>query len=200
MSNRSSTRPTRDATATKARILAAARQGFSTHGYAGIGIREIAELAGVSYPLIGRYYGSKAGLFDAALASFMSVDAAIAVDRSVFGENLARLIVASVANDAPLSMTILSAADSEAQPLSIRAINSRVIQPLAEWLGPPHAHERAISITMTAAGFVMFTRHMPLVSPREPDFEPLVKWMGETFQRIVDARIGWIGSPVDTIS
>ncbi|WP_158230786.1 TetR/AcrR family transcriptional regulator [Frankia sp. CcI49] len=49
-------------------LLAAARELFSTQGYAVISTREIAEHAGVSETLLFRHFGSKAGLFREALA------------------------------------------------------------------------------------------------------------------------------------
>jgi AcrR family transcriptional regulator len=48
-------------------ILDAAREMFAAKGYAGTTSREIATLAGVHEPAIYRRFGSKAGLFDAAV-------------------------------------------------------------------------------------------------------------------------------------
>lgn len=48
-------------------ILDAAREMFAAKGYAGTSSREIATLAGVHEPAIYRRFGSKAGLFDAAV-------------------------------------------------------------------------------------------------------------------------------------
>jgi hypothetical protein len=48
-------------------ILQAARTQFTHFGYDGIGLRAIADLAGVNVALIGRYFGSKEGLFLAAV-------------------------------------------------------------------------------------------------------------------------------------
>ncbi|SFE52200.1 transcriptional regulator, TetR family [Actinacidiphila alni] len=53
----------RDAVATRAAILKAARTAFTEHGYDGAGVREIARAAEVDARLIGRYFGSKEGLF-----------------------------------------------------------------------------------------------------------------------------------------
>jgi AcrR family transcriptional regulator len=53
----------RDAAATRAAILRAARAAFTEHGYDGAGVREIARAADVDARLIGRYFGSKEGLF-----------------------------------------------------------------------------------------------------------------------------------------
>ena len=51
------------ADATRAAILASARRAFAEHGYEGAGLRGIAEAAGVTAMMVGRYFGSKEGLF-----------------------------------------------------------------------------------------------------------------------------------------
>lgn len=53
----------RNATATRTAILASARQAFVRSGYDGAGLREIAEGAGVTAMMVGRYFGSKQQLF-----------------------------------------------------------------------------------------------------------------------------------------
>jgi AcrR family transcriptional regulator len=54
---------TAKADATRAAILASARKAFAEHGYDGAGLRGIAETAGVTAMMVGRYFGSKEGLF-----------------------------------------------------------------------------------------------------------------------------------------
>ncbi|MCV7145484.1 TetR family transcriptional regulator [Mycobacterium riyadhense] len=51
-----------------ARILAAAREEFAEHGWAGTAIRAVARAADVDPALIYHYFGSKEGLLDAATA------------------------------------------------------------------------------------------------------------------------------------
>jgi AcrR family transcriptional regulator len=51
------------ADATRAAILASARKAFAELGYDGAGLRGIAEAAGVTAMMVGRYFGSKEGLF-----------------------------------------------------------------------------------------------------------------------------------------
>ena len=57
----------RDATATRARILEAAAVEFAEHGLAGARVDRLAELAGANKQRIYANFGSKEGLFDAAL-------------------------------------------------------------------------------------------------------------------------------------
>ena len=58
---------TRDAQATRARLLAAAIEEFAAHGVAGARVDRIAYAAGANKQLIYAYFESKDGLFDAAL-------------------------------------------------------------------------------------------------------------------------------------
>jgi len=54
-------------TTARADILAAARRGFLERGYAGVTMRAVAAEAGVDPALISYHFGSKSGLFGAAL-------------------------------------------------------------------------------------------------------------------------------------
>ena len=58
---------TRDAEATRARLLKAAIDEFAAHGIAGARVDRIAKAAATNKQLIYAYFGSKEGLFDAAL-------------------------------------------------------------------------------------------------------------------------------------
>ncbi|MEU2620772.1 TetR family transcriptional regulator [Streptomyces sp. NPDC007157] len=68
----------RDAEATKAAILKAARHLLARHAHADITLKDVAERAGVSAPLILKYFGNKDGLF-ARVMSF-DTDAAALLD------------------------------------------------------------------------------------------------------------------------
>lgn len=56
--------PTRDAEATRARILAAALTEFAAHGLAGARVDRIARQAAANVRMIYAYFGSKGALFD----------------------------------------------------------------------------------------------------------------------------------------
>jgi AcrR family transcriptional regulator len=58
----------RDAAATRAALLVAARELFDAHGFRGTTVRMIGERAGVDQALIARYFGGKAELYQAVLA------------------------------------------------------------------------------------------------------------------------------------
>jgi AcrR family transcriptional regulator len=56
-------RPRRDDPAARANILAAAERLFAEHGFAGVGVRQIAAAAGASGAMIHYYFGNKEGLY-----------------------------------------------------------------------------------------------------------------------------------------
>jgi AcrR family transcriptional regulator len=58
----------RDAAATRAALLVAARELFDAHGFRGTTVRMIGERAGVDQALIARYFGGKSELYQAVLA------------------------------------------------------------------------------------------------------------------------------------
>ncbi|MCE7796676.1 TetR family transcriptional regulator [Sphingobium sufflavum] len=184
----------RDSVATKARILAAAKQCFAQVGYAGTGIRDIAARAGVSYTLLGRYYGSKAGLLEAALVDSIGIAPVMAAERSGFGENLARLITQSLDDMQPIAMTILSAADPDARLIATRVVDALVVEPLAAWIGAPHARERAVAITMLGGGFVIYSRQLPLLGGPVGMDHPSARWLARSVQDVVDRTEGWDGA------
>ncbi|HEV3359621.1 MAG TPA: TetR family transcriptional regulator [Pseudonocardiaceae bacterium] len=59
----------RDADATRAALLTAARDLFAERGFEQTTVRDIAARAGVNQALLFRYFGSKDGLFDATMTS-----------------------------------------------------------------------------------------------------------------------------------
>ena len=66
--------------ATAARVLLAARRLFTQHGYAGIGLEEVAAQAGVTRGAVYHHFTSKLGLFEAVLAEAQR-SVAVAIER-----------------------------------------------------------------------------------------------------------------------
>lgn len=180
----------RNAAATKAKILAAAQQCFSQHGYTATGIRDVAAVAGVSYTLIGRYYGSKAGLFEAALNEFEAIDRIFETEQAQFGAHMANLIVENLHAHVSFGMTIAAAEDPEAREIAMKVLDRRLIQPLTEWLGAPDARERAVALTMLGAGFVLHAKQVPLM-PTPAAGAPIARWLARGLQAIVDDADSW---------
>lgn len=181
-------RSSRNAAATKARILEAAMACFSEGGYANSGIREISARAGVSYNLVGRYYGSKAGLLEAALDATIHTERLLVADRASFGVNLAALLLESIERPSLAAMTVLAGLDPLARTLVARVVDTRIIAPMAQWIGGPEGRERAVAITMLGSGFIAHTRMIPLLGETAGLTldHPTVRMLAEAIQAIVD--------------
>lgn len=176
----------RNATRTRENILRAAQRAFSELGYPRAGIRDIAEIAGVSSTLLLRYYGSKARLFEAALIDAMRLEPVLAVPRERIGQRLAAQFVDTDLEIIPPSMIALSTGDKEAREIAARVVREHVIDPLARWLGPPDATARAIEMTMLSISFVLFTRQIPLAPSGKVTDRRLAHWLAGALQAIVD--------------
>ncbi|MDE8651117.1 TetR/AcrR family transcriptional regulator [Novosphingobium album (ex Liu et al. 2023)] len=176
----------RDAEATRARILDAAQRAFSETGYSHTGIREIAAMAGTSSTLLLRYFGSKAGLFEAALRAAMPVSIAIAGPRERLGEDLAKALLDPANTIRPPLMIALASGDPEAAAIAARVFEEMSITPVAAWLGAPDGRARALEIAMLATGLVFYLRQLPLaaLSPREQ--QHLTDWFAGAVKAVVE--------------
>jgi AcrR family transcriptional regulator len=106
--------PRRDAAATKARLLTAAREQFLRHGYRATSLRAIAAQAGVDVMLIRRYFGSKQQLFDEATNISGNVEAIRRATDSAVGQTLIeRVLQARQDSDAPLFALLRSSGDPD---------------------------------------------------------------------------------------
>lgn len=176
----------RDAAATRARILEAAQRAFSETGYSHTGIREIARLAGTSSTLVLRYFGSKAGLFEAALIAAMPVETVLALPRETFGRDLARGLLDPDNAVRPPLMIAMASGDPEAAAISARVFEALAIGPVAQWLGGPDGRARALEMAMLATGLVSYLRQLPLPEPTGAERAHIVAWFAKAAQAIVD--------------
>jgi len=176
----------RDAQATKTRILAAAQQVFARTSYRDAGIREIAALAEVSTTLLLQYFGSKAGLYEAALNALVPLEDILRGPRQEFGAALAAALLNSGEKIRPTLMIPLAGGDSEAAEIAARVMEERAIAPLAAWLGAPHGRARALEIAAMATGLVTYTSYLPLRAHTRKDLDHMGAWFARTVQVIVD--------------
>lgn len=176
----------RNAEKTKARILAVAQDTFATLGYSHAGIRDIAARADVSSPMVLRYFGTKAGLFEAALIDAMKLEELLAVEREKFGQFLIAVFSDDSREVKPPSIVALAAGDPEARDIAGRVAGQYVVKPLAKWLGGNDAEARALEIISLAMGFVLCTRHLPLIPIGKRTDEKLAARFAQRIQDLVD--------------
>jgi AcrR family transcriptional regulator len=176
----------RDAERTRTEILNAARILFSTRGFAHTGVREVADLAGVNSSLVGRYFGSKQGLFQATLERVIDITPMLHGDRRRFGVDMVAAFFDAPDAPGPLAMMILSAADPEAHAASVELLQTKVLTPLARWLGPPDGEGRAARLSILWTGFLTSWKLLPIQSLTGARLVSTRRWLEAATQAIVD--------------
>ncbi|WP_219471149.1 TetR/AcrR family transcriptional regulator [Nonomuraea rhizosphaerae] len=156
----------RDREATRRRLLEAARGLFGEYGYEQVTVRMIASAADANIALVGRYFGSKAGLFGEVLAGEPTVRAVVEGDRAGLPRRLAAYAAARMSHgpESPVLRSLEGAAgDPEVQQLVRDRLSTVVIEPMAAMIGGPDAHARA---RMAASVFLGVGSMRRLVGPR----------------------------------
>ena len=179
----------RDATATKAAILEAARSLFGQDSYERVGVRDIARRAGINVALVNRYFGSKEQLFAEVVAERFDIAPYLPADRAQLGTLLARSVLFGKSDRHRLdSVTALlvSIPNEHAQSHLRQQLREHFIAPLARWLGGPHAELRASLIASELLGLVML-RDVALVDTlADADLETLTAVTAQSIQ----AKVG----------
>ncbi|QUD89145.1 TetR/AcrR family transcriptional regulator [Phenylobacterium montanum] len=164
----------RDAQATRAAILEAAKAQFARQGYDLASLREIAADAGADVALIKRYFGGKEGLFAEALKASLHPDRIRNWERSSFAAEMAEMMAGDphVHEDRTHAFQFLlrAATSPTTAPLLNLAVQERFLAPIGEWLGGEDAPARARVLAAAFIGFLVerLIRDQPLVG-RERD-------------------------------
>jgi len=173
MANTSPTRPGRwrSGAESKQRILDAARARFREHGYGGTTVRAVAADADVDPSMVFYFFGTKQGLFAAAIELSAQVPPAI---EAVFsggldgiGERLVRTLVESVdaSGRTPLAMLTRSARPGDqAETLLREYIDREITSRLAALLGTPDAEFRAGMVNVQLLGITV-ARYLVRIEP-----------------------------------
>ncbi|NLE81671.1 MAG: TetR/AcrR family transcriptional regulator [Rhodococcus sp.] len=156
--------PKRTADETRALIVDSAGKAFATRPYREITLKDIADDAGVSAPLIIKYFGSKEQLFDE-LVDFRAA-AAMVFDGPLedLGERMVTLFTRSLESHKPLSMNILimSGASEERGAKLRENYSHQMIDGLAQRLDGPDVRLRAELALSMVMGLAMMRRRMML--------------------------------------
>ncbi len=149
----------RDAAATRAAILEAAKAQFARFGYDSATLRDIAAEAGADVALIKRYFGGKEGLFTDALRAAMSADRFKGLERATFARETAEIMAGDPHANEDRTQTfqfLLRAATSPTTaPLLNVAVQERFLAPIRDWLGGADAGARARVLAATYIGFLV---------------------------------------------
>ncbi|WP_040703137.1 TetR/AcrR family transcriptional regulator [Nocardiopsis salina] len=147
--------PTRGREATRARILASAKELFTNEGYGSVSSRKIAAHAGVNVALINRYFGAKRGLLTELLRED-GVYPGLIVDgpRDQLTRRLAEHAVSRLHGEGTALQRALddSAGDPDLRSVYQGRITSAMIEPLAAYLGGPEQRAHALLLASVLLG------------------------------------------------
>ncbi len=177
----------RDLEQSKARILEAAKTLFTSKGYAQTGLREIARLADVSPALTIKHFGSKAGLFEAALMSALRIEEITGTEKRGFGKRLVQTTFDASHTVTLPAMISLSVGDAEAAAIAGKFAQEHMIEPIAAWLGPPRARMRAYLMVSICTGTAIYNRGLKIENAPSKRSDA-AKWMEQTIQALVDGE------------
>ena len=172
------------------RILAAAREQFAAAGWDATTIRSIASAAGVDPALVMHYFGSKAGIFRAALE--FPIDPAEVVPRLLepgldgLGERMVRFFLAvwDSPDGRPLLGVIRSAVVSEQAAQLLREFVTReVLGRIAAVLQVDQPRLRAglAGSQLIGLAILRYVVKIEPVASASPD--EIAAWVGPTLQR-----------------
>jgi AcrR family transcriptional regulator len=167
----------RDREATRQRLLAAARALFSEHGYEHVTVRMIAAEAEANVALVGRYFGSKAGLFSEVLQGEPTIRRILDGDAEGLARRLAVYAANRMAHD-PKSRILRSldhsSQDPEVKALVRERLRTAFVEPIVEILGDaPDARARARMVTMLFLGIGSMRRTFGPEPPTPADVDRL---------------------------
>ncbi|HTF49134.1 MAG TPA: TetR family transcriptional regulator [Pseudonocardia sp.] len=184
-------------TQTREAILAAAQDAFAEDGYAGATIRGVARAAGVDQALVLHYFGSKDGLFAAALRVNPPLRGLAEVvghgDVRNLGERLVRRYLELWENPETscqlLAIFRAASVSPSASAMVAEFIGEQVMSPLARGIGSENAEVRA-----TMAGSHLFgtaaARYVLRVEPLASlDGDTLVAIMGPVIQHYLTGEL-----------
>jgi AcrR family transcriptional regulator len=181
---------------TRGAVLAAARTRFAEHGYDGTKLRDVAADADVDVALVSYHFGSKDGLFAAAMA--LDVNPARLVEELTregadgLGERLVRRLLTLLDGDrgTPFVGLVRSAATNDRAAALLREFVQReVLGRLAAAIDAPQPELRAALCGSQMVGVVM-ARYVVGVEPMATaERETLVAALGPTLQRYLTGDV-----------
>lgn len=167
----------RDAEATRAAILAAARERFGAEGFARTTIRAVATAAGVDPALVMHYFGSKDGLFAASAELELHFPDLTGVAPDRLADALVPVFVEAWRPDRPFIGLLRAAVGHPAATAALRHVFATQVAPALVAVTTDHPHERAALLASQMIGLAV-TRYVmavpPLVDMSDAD---LVRWL-----------------------
>jgi AcrR family transcriptional regulator len=179
-------------------VLDAARRTFAARGYDAASLRAIAAEAGVDPGMVRHFFGSKAGLFQAAMELPIDVERVVpmllAGGLDGIGERLVRFflnLMESTADRNPFISLLRSAVSHEAFARTFREfMTEQMLGRVAAALPQPDARLRASLVGSQMSGLVLL-RYVIGVEPlASADPDTVVAAVAPTVQRYLTGDLG----------
>jgi AcrR family transcriptional regulator len=184
--------------ATRQAILESAREAFTQSGY-DVGVREIAENAGVTAMLVNRYFGSKDQLFQEVIDLVLSAPGILtrqtmtkARDVPTLCHEIAAALVARTASDVtPMDgflIMLRSANNEQAMGILRGKFETHFARPLTQMLPGEEASQRAAMILAVIAGFQVMRQIVEITGLTQVAPDQLVQQLEAIFELLVKGR------------
>ncbi|WP_338779045.1 TetR family transcriptional regulator [Streptomyces sp. DG1A-41] len=183
------TTPSRRSDATRAAILHAARERFAADGYERATIRTIARDADIDPSMVMRYYGSKEGLFAAAVAVDLKLPDLDPLPRDEVGSALVTHFLAMWEENEVLTALLRVGATSQAGAERMQGIFRDQLLPVARQVCPdPEQVPVRAALTSTQLLGLALTRYVLRLPPTVAlSRQEIVAWLAPTVQRYLTA-------------
>lgn len=180
----------RDAEASRAAILAAARQRFAADGYERATIRAIAGDVGIDPAMVIRYFGNKEKLFAEAADFDLRLPDLSALPRTRIGPAFVNHFIERWEEDDTFMALIRTAATHEAAAKRVRTVLAAQVTPAVAKLSDDAAHapERAGLVASQLLGMALcryVLKLPPLVGMSRAE---VVAWLGPTISRYATGK------------
>ncbi|WP_067699262.1 TetR/AcrR family transcriptional regulator [Nocardia jejuensis] len=183
--------PARRSDATRAAILDAARRRFAEDGFRKATIRAIAADAGIDPSMVMRYYGSKDGLFAAAVDVQLGLADIVAGEPDSLGERMVHRFV-QLWEEPPSSEILLillrSSVTDDAVTDRVREIFAHQVMPAVLSVGDPADAPRRAGLIVTQMLGIALCRYVLRIPPVVAlTLDQLVAEVGPTVQRYLSS-------------
>ncbi|OUC96701.1 TetR family transcriptional regulator [Streptomyces swartbergensis] len=174
---------------TRAAILHAARERFAADGYERATIRTIARDAGIDPSMVMRYYGSKEGLFAAAVAVDLKLPDLGPLPRDEIGSALVTHFLAMWEENEVLTALLRVGATNQAGAERMQGIFQEQLLPVARQACPdPEQVPVRAALTATQLLGMALTRYVLRLPPAVAlSRQEIVAWLAPTVQRYLTA-------------
>jgi len=186
----------RNAEATQARLLQAARSHFASHGFERTTVRDIAAEAGVNVALISRYFGGKDELFARAVAIDLQLPDLAETPKEQIGQRLVQHFFARWEGreaDDLLRVLVRTAATNSAAASKISEILHAQVLPLVSRLAGPEGAQQRASLVATQILGLAYCRYVLELGDDHLHPATAVAAIGETLQRYLFGDLKPIG-------